>query len=70
MGGREEVALRRFLDHIAGYDDAWVATTQEIARHWIEKVEPTLRAPFAGPTAFRCNPDEDAKGLKKQRRAE
>lgn len=39
------VALRRFLDYIVGFDDVWVATREQIARHWIEKVEPALRAP-------------------------
>jgi allantoinase len=37
------VALRRFLEYIGGFDDVWIATREQIARHWIEKVEPTLR---------------------------
>ena len=36
------VALRRFLDYVAGFDDVWVATREKIARHWIDKVEPGL----------------------------
>ncbi len=36
------VALRRFLEHIAGFDDVWLATREQIARHWIERVEPAL----------------------------
>ena len=35
-------ALRRFLQYITGFDDVWVPTREEIARHWIEKVEPAL----------------------------
>jgi putative urate catabolism protein len=27
--------LERFLEHVRGCDDAWVATRAEIARHWI-----------------------------------
>jgi len=27
-------ALARFLDYVAGHDDAWVATRLDIARHW------------------------------------
>ena len=27
-------ALDRFLEHVRGHDDAWVATRAEIARHW------------------------------------
>jgi peptidoglycan/xylan/chitin deacetylase (PgdA/CDA1 family) len=37
------VALRRFLQYVGGFDDVWVATREQIARHWIEKVEPTLK---------------------------
>jgi hypothetical protein len=37
------VALRKFLEYIGGFDDVWIATREQIARHWIEKVEPTLR---------------------------
>lgn len=39
------LALRRFLEYIAGFGDVWVATREEIARHWIEKVEPALVSP-------------------------
>jgi allantoinase len=37
------VALRKFLECIRSFDDVWIATREQIARHWIEKVEPTLR---------------------------
>lgn len=37
------VALRSFLEYIRGYDDVWVATREEIARYWMEEVEPTLK---------------------------
>jgi peptidoglycan/xylan/chitin deacetylase (PgdA/CDA1 family) len=30
-------ALARFLDHIAGYNDVWVARRIDIARHWMEQ---------------------------------
>ena len=36
------VALRELLDYIDGFDDVWIATREQIARHWIEKVEPNL----------------------------
>jgi peptidoglycan/xylan/chitin deacetylase (PgdA/CDA1 family) len=36
------VALRRFLEYVGGFEDVWVATREEIARYWIENVEPTL----------------------------
>jgi allantoinase len=36
------LALQRFLQYIARYDDIWVTTREEIARYWIEEVEPTL----------------------------
>jgi len=39
------VALRRFLEYATGFDDVWLATREQIARHWIESVEPGLRAP-------------------------
>ena len=29
-------ALKRFLDHVAGHDDVWVARRVDIARHWRE----------------------------------
>ena len=35
------VALRRFLEYIGSFEDVWIATREQIARHWIEKVEPT-----------------------------
>jgi allantoinase len=38
------VALRRFLEYVAGFDDVWVATREQIARHWIDNVEPSLGA--------------------------
>ncbi|MDA4125668.1 MAG: polysaccharide deacetylase family protein [Thaumarchaeota archaeon] len=37
------VALRKFFEYIGSFDDVWIATREQIARHWIEKVEPTLR---------------------------
>lgn len=36
------VALRRFLEYAKGFDDVWVATREEIARYWLESVEPSL----------------------------
>ena len=30
-------ALSGFLDHVAKYDDVWIATREEIARFWIKK---------------------------------
>ncbi len=33
-------ALNRFLDYIAGYPDIWVATREQIARHWHENHPP------------------------------
>jgi peptidoglycan/xylan/chitin deacetylase (PgdA/CDA1 family) len=36
------VALRKFLSYVADFHDVWVATREQIARHWIDKVEPTL----------------------------
>src|SRR5256712_92099 len=39
------VALRRFLEYMAGFDGVWVATREQLARHWMEKVEPSLRQP-------------------------
>ena len=35
-------ALARFLDHVTGHDDAWVARRVDIARHWHENF------PFTG----------------------
>lgn len=36
------VALRRFLEYVGGFDDVWIATREQIARYWIETVEPAL----------------------------
>lgn len=36
------VALRKFLEYVKGFDDVWVATREEIARYWVETVEPTI----------------------------
>jgi peptidoglycan/xylan/chitin deacetylase (PgdA/CDA1 family) len=36
------VALRKFLSHVADFKDVWVATREQIARHWIDNVEPSL----------------------------
>ncbi|MGD0638550.1 MAG: polysaccharide deacetylase family protein [Nitrososphaerales archaeon] len=36
------VALRKFLEYVRGFDDVWIATREEIARHWIDQVEPVL----------------------------
>lgn len=36
------VALRRFLTYVAGFDGVWVATREQVARHWIQEVEPRL----------------------------
>ena len=36
------VALRKFLEYVKGFDDVWIATREEIARHWIDQVEPTI----------------------------
>ncbi len=36
------VALRKFLAYVANFDDIWVATREQIARYWLEKVEPSL----------------------------
>jgi allantoinase len=36
------VALRKFLEYVKGFDDVWIATREEIARYWIENVEPTV----------------------------
>jgi allantoinase len=36
------VALREFLSYIADFDGVWVATREQIARHWISDVEPKL----------------------------
>jgi putative urate catabolism protein len=33
-------ALARFIDYVAGHNDAWVATRQDIARHWRETHPP------------------------------
>jgi allantoinase len=36
------VALRRFLEYVRGFEDVWVATREDIARNWIEQIEPLL----------------------------
>ncbi len=36
------VALRKFLEYVRGFDDVWIATREEIARHWIDQVEPLV----------------------------
>jgi peptidoglycan/xylan/chitin deacetylase (PgdA/CDA1 family) len=36
------VALRKFLEYVRGFDDVWIATREEIARYWIDQVEPLL----------------------------
>lgn len=36
------VMLRKFLEYVKGFDDVWIATREEIAKHWIESVEPNL----------------------------
>ncbi len=36
------VALRKFLEYVKGFDDVWVATREEIARFWVDQVEPTI----------------------------
>ena len=33
-------ALERFLDHVQGHKDAWVATRLDIARHWVRRHPP------------------------------
>ncbi len=33
-------ALARFLDHVHGYEDVWVTTRLDIARHWKEHYPP------------------------------
>jgi peptidoglycan/xylan/chitin deacetylase (PgdA/CDA1 family) len=38
------VALRQFLSYVSGFDGVWVATREEIARHWISSVEPKLKS--------------------------
>jgi OHCU decarboxylase len=37
-------ALERFLDHVRAHDGVWMATREEIARHWHETHPPTPRA--------------------------
>lgn len=34
-------SLARFLDYVAGHDDAWVARRIDIARHWHERHKPS-----------------------------
>jgi peptidoglycan/xylan/chitin deacetylase (PgdA/CDA1 family) len=36
------VALRKFLEYVRGFDDVWIATREEIARYWIDQVEPLV----------------------------
>lgn len=36
------VALRKFLEYARSFDDVWIATREEIARHWIDTVESTI----------------------------
>ena len=36
------VALRKFLEYVRTVDDVWVATREEIARYWIDQIEPLL----------------------------
>jgi len=36
------VALRKFLEYVRTFDDVWIATREEIARYWVETVEPTI----------------------------
>jgi allantoinase len=36
------VALRRFLEYARGFEDVWIATREDIARNWIEQIEPLL----------------------------
>jgi allantoinase len=36
------VALRRFLEYARGFEDVWITTREDIARHWIEQIEPLL----------------------------
>jgi peptidoglycan/xylan/chitin deacetylase (PgdA/CDA1 family) len=33
-------ALKRFLDYVQSHDAVWVATREDIARHWIENHPP------------------------------
>lgn len=35
-------AVERFLDYLAGHDDAWIATRLDIAEHWRERHPPTV----------------------------
>jgi allantoinase len=37
------VALRKFLEYIGGFNDIWIATREQIARHWMDEVEPASR---------------------------
>lgn len=36
------VALRKFLSYAKKFDDVWFATREQIARYWIDNVEPTI----------------------------
>ena len=44
--GRAE-ALRRFLDHVAGHEGVWIATREQIARHWAEAHPPGAAPPLS-----------------------
>ena len=37
IGGRpaRAAALERFLDYVMDFDDVWICTREEIARHWL-----------------------------------
>ncbi len=36
------VALKNFLEYIKKFDDVWATTREEIARYWMDRVEPTI----------------------------
>ena len=44
--GRAE-ALRRFLDHVRSHEGVWIATREQIARHWAEAHPPGHAAPLS-----------------------
>ncbi|MDE1852449.1 MAG: polysaccharide deacetylase family protein [Thaumarchaeota archaeon] len=37
------LALKNFLAYVKKFDDVWIATREDIARHWMDVVEPSLR---------------------------
>ncbi len=37
------VALRNFLTYVNKFSDVWVTTREQIARFWVDKVEPSLK---------------------------